>query len=692
MNLNPYLDLGEDRPKWAPMADSLISRKCLKNPETDKEARVNTFLQKWNTKTDKLPSLLKDMVYTAEKFGFFFDDIHPNVEIRAAMPLWHHIGEDPNKRQPNGGAVARCLRSRHSVILVGEAADMIKRFDDKTHTYQPLCPCSYCHEDRVQRLCPHPHKCAALAKRKLDCLKVKWDPRIPDTEDTSRPTELQLSQNDESESYPLHLPKSINSIPDGFRVLTLFTALDATQDPPISAPRVIDTDQPMTVWVSGISLHENYENTCTGGGIVFDGFSHKDRAIRVPRDLPQTRSSGVLTSILCAIQSTPPAVNLDIHVESKSLAKGLSNNLEKWEDMAFVGKDNRLTLQAIAARLRAQTGKTMLIVTKDDDEPTKWQEARDLAREGAAKRHEDRINWSAPKEFSRQGVKLSCLTQSIAGKAIRALKVVPKDLQRKKTLANLKMIKQAVTTECSLMPTTKDIWRSVRREPFTRRFRNFLYLMIHGAQRTGEYWKHIPTCEDRQMCSHCEVEESMEHILTQCTNSVQATVWELAKSLLDKRGGVWPTISFGTLMGCGLVNIVEGGSKVDTGRTRLFRIIISESMHVIWKIRCDVTVDGEDIPSRDHIINKWTRAINCRLEEDRLLTNKFRYKKKALEKSTVLETWKRTLQNEDSLPKDWTRGPEVLVGIGKILVGNLPTDEDCDDSLSEGDSLLLDHG
>ncbi|KAJ7576145.1 hypothetical protein C8J56DRAFT_1007502 [Mycena floridula] len=249
-------------------------------------------------------------------------------------------------------------------------------------------------------------------------------------------------------------------------------------------------------------------------------------------------------------------------------------------------------------------------------------------------------------KFSRQGVKLSCLTQSIAGKAIRALKIVPKDLQRKKTLANLKMIKQA------------DIWRTVRRKPFTRRFRNFLYLMIHGAQRTGEYWKHIPTCEDHQLCSHCGVEESMEHILTEFTNSVQVTVWELAKSLLDKRGGAWPTISFGNLMGCGLVNIMEGGRKVDTGRTQLFRIIIFE---------CDMTVDGEDIPSQDHIVNRWTRATNCRLEEDRMLTNKFRYKKKALEKSMVLETWKRTLQNEDSLPKDWTRGPEVLTQHSTML-------------------------
>ncbi|KAJ7575735.1 hypothetical protein C8J56DRAFT_801092 [Mycena floridula] len=59
--------------------------------------------------------------------------------------------------------MARCLRSCHSVILAGDATEMIIRLTDKAHTYQLLCPCSYCHKDRVQKLCPHPHKCTALA-------------------------------------------------------------------------------------------------------------------------------------------------------------------------------------------------------------------------------------------------------------------------------------------------------------------------------------------------------------------------------------------------------------------------------------------------------------------------------------------------------------------------------------------------
>ncbi|KAJ7598693.1 hypothetical protein C8J56DRAFT_717776, partial [Mycena floridula] len=60
----------------------------------------------------------------------------------------------------------------------------------------------------------------------------------------------------------------------------------------------------------------------------------------------------------------------------------------------------------------------------------------------------------------------------------------------------------------------------------------------------------------------------------------------------------------------------------------------------------------------------WSGAINARLAEDRLLTNKFQYKNKALEKAVVLNTWRGTLKNEGFLPVDWIHGLEVLVGIG----------------------------
>ncbi|PBK60020.1 hypothetical protein ARMSODRAFT_849159, partial [Armillaria solidipes] len=39
------------------------------------------------------------------------------------------------------------------------------------------CPCISCEYDRSNLGCTHPHKCASQAKRLLDNLEPKWDPR-----------------------------------------------------------------------------------------------------------------------------------------------------------------------------------------------------------------------------------------------------------------------------------------------------------------------------------------------------------------------------------------------------------------------------------------------------------------------------------------------------------------------------------
>jgi len=55
---------------------------------------------------------------------------------------------------------------------------------------------------------------------------------------------------------------------------------------------------------------------------------------------------------------------------------------------------------------------------------------------------------------------------------------------------------------------------------------------MHGAYKVGKYWRHIPTFEQRGLCHACEnVEESMEHILTECRASGQEETWKIAEEL-----------------------------------------------------------------------------------------------------------------------------------------------------------------
>jgi ribonuclease HI len=104
--------------------------------------------------------------------------------------------------------------------------------------------------------------------------------------------------------------------------------------------------------------------------------------------------------------------------------------------------------------------------------------------------------------------------------------------------------------------------------------------------------------------------------------------------------------------------------RQDVGTTRLFRILVSESAHLIWRIHCERVIQGKGPASQREIHNRWLKSINNRLGIDSAMTNVVKYGKNAIKKGLVLATWKKVLKNEDTLPKDWTWETGVLVGIG----------------------------
>ncbi|KAI0048315.1 hypothetical protein FA95DRAFT_1463371, partial [Auriscalpium vulgare] len=95
------------------------------------------------------------------------------------------------------------------------------------------------------------------------------------------------------------------------------------------------------------------------------------------------------------------------------------------------------------------------------------------------------------------------------------------------------------------------------------------------------------------------------------------------------------------------------------GASRLLRILISESAHLIWNIRCERQIGGKT-HTKASIITRWTRAINERLTSDTLAARNILRTERAFD--TVHSTWKGTLQDEIHLPFEWAKARQVLVG------------------------------
>ena len=101
-------------------------------------------------------------------------------------------------------------------------------------------------------------------------------------------------------------------------------------------------------------------------------------------------------------------------------------------------------------------------------------------------------------------------------------------------------------------------------------------------------------------------------------------------------------------------------------RNRLFRTIVFESTHMIWKIHCErVIAWGDNLAKRcsEYMIhNKWPRAINSRLRMDSIYTNKI-FNRGIIEPKTVLKTRADYLKDEVHEVRNWCSNTEILVGI-----------------------------
>ncbi|RDX43886.1 hypothetical protein OH76DRAFT_1543714, partial [Lentinus brumalis] len=349
--------------------------------------------------------------------------------------------------------------------------------------------------------------------------------------------------------------------------------------------------------------------------------------------------------------------------DSKYVINGLTRSLRGWEAKGWIGVANSVAIKDAVARLRARSAVTTLQWVKGHSGSVGNDAADALAKTGAAASPESAASLpDAPTEYLMEGAQLSFLTQKLAYQGIR---LAAKATARPATTAILARVQATLLHEMGSHPTAPRLWKSIRRQDVARKQRDFLWKALHRAQRVGPYWNHIPGYEQRSRCTHCGEEESMEHILVDCTVSPVTTVWELVTRALKCKSDWVPTLSLGIVLGATSFTFSGRTKRPTPGLDRLFAIMVTESAYLVWKLRCERVIDfGEDRErwhSAAEIENRWFAAMNRRLTLDRSLTST-RFGKKAKDRGLILSTWSGILRDEESLPEDWINTPAVLVG------------------------------
>ncbi|KAF5376901.1 hypothetical protein D9615_007206 [Tricholomella constricta] len=611
------------------------------------------------------------MLRTADKYSVSFAPIALSKDLKDKMPMWYHIGVSSDRSLVNNDEWARCQRQNHKITTVGQMSLYVNESPapgERVHKERINCICVCCRRARALG-CINPDKCKKSGRKCLSALSAKWNPRI-DHNLQAVPREEPDDRGPENENSNDPIVFKQNYVTEGSFVNGLRVFVDKgtkSNVPATQATDNSDSNLEIKVWTDGSCSANGNENAQAGSGLWYGANDERNMAVKLPPDIEQSNNTGEAIAILLAAQNAPLDATLHIFSDSKIVLDGLTKNLDNWENKGWIGVSNKKILKAIVARLRIRKGRTLFTKVKGHSGDPGNDGADALANEGAQKNIEDatQIDLNIPENFDVSGAKLATMTQALLYQGIMERTTVA---MRRNTLIHLDMVRHTVQSNTGDLPTDVRIWKSLYDKDISKNISSFLWRSMHNSYPIGDFWTRIPNFEHRARCQKCDAEESMEHILTECSVSGQSTIWRLAEDMWSRKGLPWFEPTIAAQLGCALTTFKDENGKPRHGASRFYKILMTESTHLIWKLRCEWRIGKNSDPEKEHteseIENRWYDAINRRLKFDCLTTDNTRYGRKAVRSSLVKRTWETTLHNESDLPDNWYRTTGVLVGRG----------------------------
>lgn len=252
-----------------------------------------------------------------------------------------------------------------------------------------------------------------------------------------------------------------------------------------------------------------------------------------PNDPNAPLGSGIVAAALYTTMYTPMDAPLYLVSNEPTLRNFLSKKRQDWEDQGWTRVQGAKQLRLLINMLWQCCAPTILQVLKED-ECTHMKRAVENFR--MVRREEEpptEVEAEGDPAFELSGAKLSTLTQAQAYLSIRERK---RCAPRPATVENIRRVLEHAWAAGKPGTTATDIWGSLCHCDIQRKIVDFIWKIVHSTHRVGRYWSKISGYKDRSMCSLCGVEESMEHILTDCWLNKRRNIWRFAQSLWEKKG------------------------------------------------------------------------------------------------------------------------------------------------------------
>ncbi len=364
--LKSYLNFTTSWPIWAMIMDLILNKATP--PGISQLAQVNTFLQLWDVPNwgARLQLLNDDiirMLKAARKYRTHLAAICLSPQLQAQLPTWYHPLMTPCSMAT---ASARCLLRWHTVMKVTDLIMMSNRvcFQDPNspHLPSPACNCQECFRDK-QDGCANPHQCTNEAFIWIQRIKPKLNPLSPGFyQDKFSLTPGQKAANTvakENDDKILFDPSITckNNLAECFRI---FANPDRISNLPATQNFTCQFNlqyRNITIYTNGACFNNRKLNACCESGIWFAPNDLCNEAFWIP-STHQSNQIGKIAAVIHAISVTPPFQPLTIILDLKYVIKGLTDNLNTWENSRWIGIKNSALFKRAAYLLKCCTTTT----------------------------------------------------------------------------------------------------------------------------------------------------------------------------------------------------------------------------------------------------------------------------------------------------------------------------------------------